>query len=718
MATKILNTAAGDGELKVEIDELGNFGSAVSSGGEAFYDPLGAKTSASTTFRSYVALGIIGSNGTTGARTELNPSASPNEVFTNANSNTANSTFTVGGLQFQLKQTTGDLLNSSRVRTGSRFDQAYTVTNTTNAAINFDLVRYVDGDLLFDGSLVDGGGKFAQGGQDILFETDSGGTGQTDTTFFGITGNGGTIPTTNRFELDGYSQLSRNVLAGTALRNTIVQGDSNSDGFIDARAEYDVALGLRNVFSLAPGASTTYVSTTRFGTGDLTQLDITAPTGGLTSLPSTTVGTNVTLVGNFPDPSGLRNYDSFVSTNNGAFTQFVTDATDLTQVFTGAIGNSYTFYSLATDNAGNEQIAADVPRTTTRLVSEAPAGTPITPITAAPGLVQLNPGTSTSPTTSLLFSKISHQAVNRNELGVFVVDDNNGTVNGVTPGQTGYLAEVLKRSQVVFSALSNSTVDTRLDPLSTRNINLAANAKLGFYLVENDSSENLSATSTNVIFSVPSAGNNFQNSRVTQNGQGIQVAFEDTKGGGDRDFNDLVITIDNVTAAAPLGSNLQGSKELFDLRTVAATATVGATFTVTRDAGFNDRIGFYKVEDAQGSIRSGTTLIRPGDAGYRAAAIQGRITGIDLVGANGQATTSNSSLAGGSIYAPLLISDAATANADFSNVYTAYRLGNADGVDHIRLLADNTFGFEDVRGGGDRDFNDLIVKATFATALA
>jgi Domain of unknown function (DUF4114) len=53
------------------------------------------------------------------------------------------------------------------------------------------------------------------------------------------------------------------------------------------------------------------------------------------------------------------------------------------------------------------------------------------------------------------------------------------------------------------------------------------------------------------------------------------------------------------------------------------------------------------------------------------------------------------------------------ANSDFSNVYTAYSLSNADKVDHIRLLGDNTFGFEDLYGGGDRDFNNIIVKVTF-----
>ncbi|MBE8970454.1 DUF4114 domain-containing protein, partial [Nostocales cyanobacterium LEGE 12452] len=27
-------------------------------------------------------------------------------------------------------------------------------------------------------------------------------------------------------------------------------------------------------------------------------------------------------------------------------------------------------------------------------------------------------------------------------------------------------------------------------------------------------------------------------------------------------------------------------------------------------------------------------------------------------------------------------------------------------------LGNNTFGFEDLRGGGDKDFNDLIVRVT------
>jgi hypothetical protein len=32
-------------------------------------------------------------------------------------------------------------------------------------------------------------------------------------------------------------------------------------------------------------------------------------------------------------------------------------------------------------------------------------------------------------------------------------------------------------------------------------------------------------------------------------------------------------------------------------------------------------------------------------------------------------------------------------------------------MDHIRLLGNNTFGFEDLAGGGDNDFNDVIIQA-------
>ena len=61
--------------------------------------------------------------------------------------------------------------------------------------------------------------------------------------------------------------------------------------------------------------------------------------------------------------------------------------------------------------------------------------------------------------------------------------------------------------------------------------------------------------------------------------------------------------------------------------------------------------------------------------------------------------------------------NASNLNGDFGSVYTSYTLGNSDTSDHIRLLGDNTFGFEDLAGGGDQDFNDVVIKANLNTIL-
>jgi hypothetical protein len=316
---------------------------------------------------------------------------------------------------------------------------------------------------------------------------------------------------------------------------------------------------------------------------------------------------------------------------------------------------------------------------------------------------------------ALSVKKVSRQTNARNEVGVFVVDDHKGTVNGFKPGDAGYIAEVLKRSQTIFAALDSGSINSLLDGQGVRNLNLSGNSSLGFYLIGNGTADEIRAggSSTNLLFSFPSGNNGVQNAQVTQNNGVIQVAWEETKGGGDRDFNDLVIQIETATSPAPLGTNQQSRREIFDLTEIAAPVQV--TFETKRDAAYNNHIGFYKVENVEGTIRVGNLLLNPDDEGYRKAAVDNRIAGIDLTAANGQTLTSNSTFQGGALYVPFLIADSGNANATYSNVYTAYSLGNADRADHIRLLANNTFGFEDLVGGGDRDFNDVIVTATFGS---
>ena len=236
------------------------------------------------------------------------------------------------------------------------------------------------------------------------------------------------------------------------------------------------------------------------------------------------------------------------------------------------------------------------------------------------------------------------------------------------------------------------------------------------FQVENAATEdlNFSASKPAVFFAFSDNNYGAVNAKFTQAATSSQLAFEDNVGGGDKDFNDLVVQIENATTSAPLGNAQQGLQEIFDLTSVSNATTTPVTFEVKRDASYDNHVGFYKIEDVQGTIKVGTALIKPGETGYREAIIQGRIAGIDLVGTNNQTITSNGNFQGGALYAPFLIANASSNNADYSNVYTAYSLGNADKVTHVRLLGDNTFGFEDLYGGGDRDYNDIIVKATFA----
>jgi hypothetical protein len=79
---------------------------------------------------------------------------------------------------------------------------------------SFDVVRYVDGDLQFDNSMSDGGGRIIQNSIEILFETDGASADDATTTFLGVTGIGGTTPTDNRFQISSYSGLRGAVAAG------------------------------------------------------------------------------------------------------------------------------------------------------------------------------------------------------------------------------------------------------------------------------------------------------------------------------------------------------------------------------------------------------------------------------------------------------------------------------------------------------------------------
>jgi hypothetical protein len=217
---------------------------------------------------------------------------------------------------------------------------------------------------------------------------------------------------------------------------------------------------------------------------------------------------------------------------------------------------------------------------------------------------------------------------------------------------------------------------------------------------------------------------NIRDVAVSQSSPGqFILSWKDSLGNGK--IRDLRIAAEATDEPIALGSKLQDNKqgEVLDLSGVDSVKQVRASFVVNREADYNNVVGFYKITESLGTITDPLTgsILRPGDSGYAQAALRYRVSGIDLQVANQSTATSSSILMqGGSIFAPFIVANGSPEQILDSNpsndvlVYFPVIAANSDGIDHIRLLADNTFGFEDIPGGGDLDYNDMIIAASFA----
>jgi hypothetical protein len=309
----------------------------------------------------------------------------------------------------------------------------------------------------------------------------------------------------------------------------------------------------------------------------------------------------------------------------------------------------------------------------------------------------------------------------RNEIGVFTVDDASGKVDGIAPDEAGYAEKALAKGQVVFSTLTN--LPAGFDPTSLdRLLRFNSNDNLRFYLVKDGSTDSVLSNNTsigNVLFANPA------NLKITDLGSDQYSLDWEDGSGNPSGFEDFPLTIQASDRPTALGTTLQNKPqgESLDLRGI--TGAVTANFVVNREASYNNFVGFYRVTDANGGIDTngdGKADILPGQDGYVQAAINGRLSDINLAVNNGGTANFNNTLQGGSIYVPFLVvngtPDALLDSNPNNNpdIYFTFLGANSDGVDHVRMLGDNTFGFEDLRGGGDKDFNDVIVKVNLAQA--
>ncbi len=164
-------------------------------------------------------------------------------------------------------------------------------------------------------------------------------------------------------------------------------------------------------------------------------------------------------------------------------------------------------------------------------------------------------------------------------------------------------------------------------------------------------------------------------------------------------------------------------EDILDL--TGTTFSGQANVSVTREAGLNNTVGFYVINDTSGTVVdpvTGQSFTPDQGTAYLQVAIAQSVA--DFSVDNLTTENFNVNFTSGSILAPYIIQNGTI--EDFNNgtalAFTAFEAANSDGENHVISLGssgDNIFqfAFEDWVGpanqGSDRDFNDLVVDITF-----
>lgn len=306
------------------------------------------------------------------------------------------------------------------------------------------------------------------------------------------------------------------------------------------------------------------------------------------------------------------------------------------------------------------------------------------------------------------FEGLGRHAGYRNEIGVFRVEDAEGRVAGLLPGERGYAEAAVRAARLVFGSRTPSG--------ATQQLVFSGGDRLGFVLIQNATMtrflernpQNALGRGPLAFFSFAAANpDGFDHLRISHLPDGtVLYAWEDETGGGDQDFNDVVFRVGAKGSRALREENGTGLGER------------QARFTLlSRSAAFANELGMFLVDDEHGRIGN----LRPGDSGYLQAALAPDRRTVLFSPQQQAGATATRDLPLGAMFGIYVVSNGTTeqilahnpqnhAGKRRPNVFFSFVQANPDGIDHFRWLNSTDVGVEDKYGGGDRDYDDLIFR--------
>ncbi len=340
------------------------------------------------------------------------------------------------------------------------------------------------------------------------------------------------------------------------------------------------------------------------------------------------------------------------------------------------------------------------------------------------------------------FSLNSFAGVEASEVGIArVTFDEDGQIAKVNGKAVTSIEEakqaIIRHGETLFNSLRKQDRNPDIGT-QTRTLNFEEGEQAVFFVIESGTKDELLFKGLDfqaVKFSLPSLndGAAIMTASSDESGQNANLSLA-----GLFDISAKVLSTEEVKSQVKLlaveqsQTITQTTDGLIDLQSSGAFdgKQVSMKFSVQREAANNNSAYFYQVDDANGSILDTVTgmLIDPTadlteekrQRYLELATTERLVKEAEFKASNLQTTEVDINLAGGEYYASLLVSDGTieSINNDFSRVLTSYVGINSDRVDHVRSLGNNTFGFEDTIGGGDRDYNDMILSIQQVEILA